>query len=203
MKKLTKIELEEVFVDVRKAYRLLYFYQRRIMDTVDFIANLLYMHVESGYAIHSSGPPRDGSNLNIDRWAWDWLSMYVYEFYLGEKIFEDNIYKVAIAVQADTGFDDANEGVTAIDVDQFSDVEKSATKIYIYIGKNIWKPSNFEDSWFKDANDEYFVHEDNKIFISKRFDLSDFSDEISIRNNVSIFVDFVKSKGINDVWKNE
>lgn len=200
MNPLSKTELEDVFVDVRKAYRLLYFYQRRIMDTAGFIASILSQHIQSGYALHSSNAPKNGSNLNIDRWAWDWLNMYSYEFYLGSNTKDGVKYEMAIAVQADSGFDDADEGVTGIDVEKFPPVETCVTKIYLYIGKNTWKPDEFEFTWYKDADDEYIYNEDGKLFIGKRFDLSDFSDEAKIREKVNQFKEFVKSKGITELW---
>ncbi len=200
---LAKNELEDIFVDVRKAYRLLYFYQRRIMDTADFVANLLSMHIVSGYSLYSSNPPRNGSSLNIDRWSWDWLNMYSYEFYLGHEIVDGNKYELAIAFNADSGFDDSDEDVTAIDVERFPPPEECVTKVYLYMGKNTWKPEDFELSWKKSENDEYEKVDGDKVFISKRYDLSDFADETSIRKNISSFKKLVKAHSITELWESE
>jgi len=198
MEKLDKQKLETVFIDVRKAYRLLYFYQRRVMDTANLCAQQLERNIQYGYSLYSANAPKNGSRLNLNRWAWDWLNMYSYEFHLGEEVVDENVYNSAIAVHADSGLDDSPQGVTPIDVERFANVDQCITKIYFYVGKNIWKPAEFEHEWSKTSNDEYIYTEgENKIFASKRFDLSEMIDEDSIMNSVAMFKEYCLKNAIS------
>lgn len=197
MAQLSKIELDEVFVDVRKAYRLLYLYQRRILDTIKFISNTLNKSVVGGYPLYGGNTPRSGGKISLDALAWDWLVMFGYEFYFQDETINGDNYQFAISIQSDSGYDDAEAGVTLSMLERFLPVEESATRIYFYIGKNMWKQDVFDSAWASDSHDEFEHKEDvNKTFLSKRFDLSDFRDEDSITECLQKVREYFRSKGI-------
>lgn len=79
MDKINKEELQQTLNDVRKSYRLLALYQRRILDTVKFIANHYNLQLQSGHSKFSN-TAKKGRGVQFDQWSWDWLSMYLYEF---------------------------------------------------------------------------------------------------------------------------
>jgi hypothetical protein len=201
MKQISQKELEDVFIDVRKAYRLLYFYQRRIMDTIEFISTTLSRNIYSGYSLFSDNAPRNGSKLKLDRWSWDWLSMYFYEFYFEEEKSGDDTYKLAISVQADNGYYKINKGISRTDVDQFAAVDVSASKIYFFIAKNTWKPNDFDDTWDTDARTEIKFGNQKELFIAKVFNLSSFNTEENILDNLKELNTFCINNGIKSLLK--
>ncbi|MCU7550403.1 hypothetical protein OCK74_14880 [Chitinophagaceae bacterium LB-8] len=201
MNQLSKSDLENIFVDVRKAYRLLYFYQRRVLDTVKFISGTLSKNIRGGWALFSDNAPKNGSGINMDTLAWDWLNMYDYEFNFQDESINGNSYKFAIAVQSDSGFYDVMNNISESTVESFSPVEQAVTKIYFCVGRNTWKPGDsFQKAKRKDANDEFIYQEEgtDNLFITKRFDLSDCRDEESILGCLRTFKKFCEDNGINE-----
>ncbi|NIG56794.1 hypothetical protein [Chitinophaga sp. Cy-1792] len=200
MNKLTKEELREVLVDVRKSYRLLYFYQRRILDTIEFISNFIQGGKIEGYASFSNQSPKEGATLDLKGWAWDWLNMYLYEFFFFENnIGKGDILRFGIAVQSDTGFFDSTGGISATDVAFYPDPSDAGTRLLFYIGKNTWKPTPFSDlelDFFKKSETEYIEKSDNKIFLSKAYNLEELIDEEHILSCLKDFKSFCDLNGI-------
>lgn len=201
---MNKEQLDNILVDVRKAYRLLYLYQRRIMDTISFVGTCLSKNVEFGRSIFSNNAPKNYANLNLNRWAWDWLNMYCYEFNFGQTKIKDNEYQFAVIVISDSGWDDAEDGVKQTEVERFVFVEQSFSRIYFVLGKNLWDLDKFEDDlWYKESNNEFvYISEDKKqIFLSKRFNVSEFIDETAIRNCVESFKALCITNELGDYFK--
>lgn len=203
-------ELSLAFIEVRKAYRLLYFYQRRVLDTVKYLTDALGMRVQSGWSLYSENAPRNGRNLNLDLWAWDWLNMYMYEFYCGAKIIGDDSYQFAIQIQSDTGpFD---EMVEATNVTDFGPVDIASTRLLFIIGKNRWKneDENAGDAYFynistlKAKESPIYVEKsdgDNKVFFLKSYLLESFCDEESILSNIRDFKTELLNNNLPDIFK--
>ena len=87
-------ELKEALCDVRKAHRIIYSYQARMLDLVRFIsAKLDFGGNLQGTKYYSNDiwKPRKDAYLNMPdgMWAWDFLYPYVFEYYLGETELED------------------------------------------------------------------------------------------------------------------
>jgi len=216
MNNTSKEELSEVFVEVRKAYRLLYFYQQRVLDTVKYISDYLTVNVHSGWSVFSGQQPRNGARINLDNWAWDWLNMYMYEFYIGKTQDDSgNDYQFAIQVQADTGcYDNLDEEINETDVANYSVPELAKTQILFMIGKNRWKseskpdPNNYiyfhDIPALKGGNDCTFIEineDQKKLFILKSYALENFVDEGSIKLQIDDFITFAESNGISILKK--
>lgn len=202
MKYISKEELSNVLIDVRKSYRLLYFYQRRILDTIKYISDLLSINPVGGYSIFSNNTPRDDSRPQFDKWAWDWLNLYMYEFYYGHRDIDRDRYYFAIQVQSDTGCYDTN--VIETDVISFSEPEQAQTRILFLYGKNRWKgegkigQEEFVDyhkvsALIAGAEQTYVEGDGNLVFALKAAQLENFLDESSIKEQVDEFKSFLKT----------
>lgn len=199
MSKINKVELETALADVRKAYRLLYSYQRRVMDTVKFVADTLSISVNSGWAIYSANAPRNGSKLNLDCWAWDWLNMYVYEFFFGETLVGDDKINFGIMVQSDTGAYDSEKVKIGTEIELFTSPEEAQTRIIFQLGKNRWKADGYHDSDFfssKTPNILKEVDDDGRFFVAKSYPLSEVMDEDGIFLTLRDFIAFSKELGL-------
>lgn len=75
-------ELDKSLVEVRKAYRILFDYQTRILDLVKYIGQKTQFSYSGGYSKFSNSGPNNGRG-SLDLWAWDWLNFYFYEFNFG------------------------------------------------------------------------------------------------------------------------
>jgi len=72
------LKTKTILEDVRTSYRLLYEYQRRMLDLVDYSAKFFGRKINKSISKFSSAPSK--TNKNLSRWAWDWLTMYCTEY---------------------------------------------------------------------------------------------------------------------------
>ncbi len=198
MEPLKQHELSAALVDVRKAYRLLYHYQKRVLDLVQFIGDNLGFAHRGGYPKFSSPSPGNGrGKLNL--WAWDWLNMYLYEFYMGKSKINHKELALSIVIQSDTGyFDQESKTKSRIDVEKFNNPENSKTRLIIVVGHNTWNPDIFSNpNKFLTSNENSYVYEvDDKRICAKAYDLSLFVDEQSTLKQIDDFSSFCLRNGI-------
>ncbi len=118
----TSNDFGNALVDVRKAYRLLFLYQKRVMELVQFMGDTLSFNYKGGWSWFSANTPSKGKG-SLENWAWDWLNMYFYEFNFSSKEINKNKINFSILLQSDTGFPSSplnnwndnqitNEGIT-------------------------------------------------------------------------------------------
>ena len=137
MDKLNSTDISEALKDVRNAYRLLALYQTRLLDIVKYVANSYNVSFDSGWSKFSNAAGH-GNRANIDRLSWDWLSLYLYEFNLGEIVIGADKYNFKIVHQADTGYFDASadQKIYRGNADQFSDASTAITRLFFVLSKN-------------------------------------------------------------------
>lgn len=196
MKKLTQAELEEAFVDVRKAYRLLYHYQRRVLDLVKFIGDNLGYDYNGGWSYFSHPAPRNGKG-KLDFWSWDWLNMYFYEFHFGFKNVNGTNVGFSIFLQSDTGFFDVEmNGKT--NIEDFAEVDQSKTRLIFIAGKNGWNPPQIIDDNKISSKVVNLKKElkDGGFMIGKAYDLSKFRDEESTLTQIEDFINYCTNEDI-------
>lgn len=197
MENLTTIQLEEALRDVRKAFRLLYFYQRRVLDLVKFIGDNLEFSYRGGNSIFSSPCPKNGSG-SLDNWAWDWINMYYYEFHFGTKTIAGNNITFSIFIQSDSGFFDI-ESPNRTAVEAFASVENSKTRLIFVIGKNGWDVSAIHsNSKFFNSQNSILIKElsNEGLTVYKAYNLSEFVDEKSTRSRIEDLILFCAEKGV-------
>ncbi|WP_017496808.1 hypothetical protein [Flavobacterium sp. WG21] len=189
----------DTLLEVRKAYRLLFEYQTRILDLVDFIGSSYGYSYNGGYSKFSNGSPNNGTG-KLTQWAWDWLSMYFYEFNFGRK--DEKTF--AVFIVNDTGFFQTRKkgNVFKTKVSSFDAVENSKTKLIFVVGKNIW------NGWGKDWDDDHFILDkeghkktEDKIMLFKSYPLEDFFDEDNAIENLRDFENYCKSLEVDFKYK--
>ncbi|MBU2940167.1 hypothetical protein KO494_11530 [Lacinutrix sp. C3R15] len=128
-------------LEVRKAYRLLFDYQSRILDLMKFIGQTYNIPFVKGHPKFSGR----GSN-KLNNWSWDWLYMYYYAFHFNNTSVKDKKIYLSVYLLNDSGFFEVNyekaeandKKVEHLEVDQFKDVENSKTKLIFVAGQNEW-----------------------------------------------------------------
>ena len=152
----TNIEnLSKALLDVRRAHRILYAYQRRMSDLAYFIKCKLDMPDFYGFKHFSNpihGRRKGHSRLKIwhDMWAWDYLYSYLFEYYLGEKEAGDKLhnYKLSLIQYSDTGYfdreEEEEEEATRLELEKFKPEEKSGSKLLFFLE---YKPKDSEWEW--------------------------------------------------------
>ena len=148
----TTENLSKALQDVRRAHRILYAYQRRMLDLVHFIQSKLDMPVKDLCGIKHFSKPIYGRSightpLNIwpTMWAWDYLYSYLFEYYLGEKEAGDKLhnYKLSLIQYSDTGYFD-QEGAEKCKISGFGSEEESSSKLLFFLE---YKSKDSEWEW--------------------------------------------------------
>ncbi len=146
----TTENLSKALLDVRRAHRILYAYQRRMSDLAYFIKCKLGMREFRGFKHFSNpiyGPSKGHSRLSIwhDMWAWDYLYSYLFEYHLGEKEAGDKLhnYKLSLIQYSDTGYFD-QDGQKRGRISEFGSEEESSSKLLFFLE---YKPKDSEWVW--------------------------------------------------------
>jgi hypothetical protein len=202
--RLTKEQLQLILPEVRAAYRLLYFYQDRVLGTVQYITDKLGLRYAGGWSTFSNVTPRDGKG-SLENWSWDWLNMYHYQFYLGEREADGQRIAISVFVQSDTGFYDRSDAEET-DPTTFAPVEQSATRLQFLIGRNLWHPAVAEEfaKTYTSACNDYVVltgkaEGKEGMLIVKSFPLEEFADEIAIQERLKELVNYCNANGIPEL----
>lgn len=147
----TTENLSKALLDVRRAHRILYAYQRRMSDLAYFIKCKLGMREFRGFKHFSNpiyGPSKGHSRLSIwhDMWAWDYLYSYLFEYHLGVQKTSDEAYeyKLSLIQYSDTGYFDQEEEGTRLELEKFKPEEKSGSKLLFFLE---YKPKDSEWEW--------------------------------------------------------
>ena len=146
----TTENLSNALLDVRRAHRILYAYQRRMLDLVHFIQSKLDMPKFRGFKHFSNpiyGRSKGHSRLNIwhNMWAWDYLYSYLFEYYLGKKETGDkrHDYKLSLIQYSDTGYFD-QDGQKRGRISEFGSEEESSSKLLFFLE---YKSKDSEWEW--------------------------------------------------------
>lgn len=105
-------EIKNTLTEVRKAYRLLYEYQTRILSLIKYIGETRYnFEYKGGWPAFSKSSPNNAQG-DLERSAWDWLNFYFYQFHFErkekkketqERVEIDKEIKFSIFLVSDTG----------------------------------------------------------------------------------------------------
>jgi len=196
MQNIDKERLEEQFIDVRKAYRLLYHYQRRVIDLAYFIGNYYNMDFISGNPWFS-GATFNRTSVSQKRWAWDWLGMYFYDFYFEKEFENQKKIQLGVIIQSDTGYFDSKDA-KKLNLKDYAKPEESETRLILAVSQGNWDSKEIRETKFFSKELEQYppTYEkspkkdlSNEKIIAKAYSLSDFIDEQSTIENL---IDFRK-----------
>lgn len=192
-------QIDSVFLQVRQAYRLLYTYQKCVLDIMQFIGDQTSRRYAGGWSKFSASSPKDGKGTLDETWAWDWLNMYCYEFWFGEEIIAENKINFSIWLVSDTGFYDTGSQ-DELDIEKFNSAEKSSTKLVFVAGKNTWH-GLFEtfSSILKTDTEKYINTDEKGILLAKSFNLTSFTDYDLSRACLKQFINFCITNGISEL----
>jgi hypothetical protein len=135
--------IENAFLDVRNAYRLLHDFQRMVLDAVAFIGSQFGLTYDGGWPKFSATTPRGGHG-KLDCWAWDWLNLMQYEFYFFRELGRGKELWFSVILVSDTGyFSSKSETLQKTDVADFLPAEQARTMVGFIMSTrelNQWKP---------------------------------------------------------------
>ena len=177
---------QDILTEVRKAYRLLFDYQTKLLALVKYIGGKYGYNYNGGYPKFSNNQPRQGSG-NLDNWAWDWLNLYFHEFHFGSKKIDDNtkIY-FSVFILNDDGYflacQKEQQDIGRKNLSKFEKTENSNSKLIFVVGLNCWTNKAYfvEKKWCNSSFtlEEKGIHEDeNGKMFYKTYPLENFFEE--------------------------
>jgi hypothetical protein len=213
---------EDLTVNIRKAFRLLFSFTSSFNGIIKFIRdnfNLTYLGDKITNADIVGRSPANSIKSNLEKSLWAWFPLYyrAYDFQsLGKPAFS-----FSIILQCDTGrWDNVNdindikrEKLDEVAVDEYGKPETAKTNIIFGLceGKGIDIAKRFDDfAWSEDCKDGrrltkdsekcFFVpvsdKSDKNIFF-KLYKLSDFRDQETAKQSLQEFVAYLKKRGID------
>lgn len=169
----TTENLSNALLDVRRAHRILYAYQKRMSDLAYFIKRKLDMPKFRGFKHFSRPISKNRGYLTIrhDMWAWDYLYSYLFEYYLGKKEAGDKLhdYKLSLIQYSDTGYFD-QDGQRRCRISEFGSEDESGSKLLFFLeykpkdSKWVWKDGPYMERIVLDK--EFGRKEHTKTFRS-------------------------------------
>jgi len=173
---MTREKTQEALCDVRKAYRLIFAYQRRVLDSIRLLTQ--------EYEVLYGGPKFAGrpkfKRFEFDRWSWDYLPLYqtIFKFRINAE------YELSIYINADNGFflKDRGNHLDRTNLNRFEDAENSNSYITLIVANDHY---NHEQRIALNnkliANRLTNIELNGEHFIAKRYDLEDLIDVQSIK----------------------
>jgi hypothetical protein len=201
------LNLNETLVEVRKAFRLLNLFSKRILSLMEYIGEALEVEYVGGRTVFSADTPKRMKG-SLDIWAWDYYNLYFYEFY-----FSNNKSWISILLQSDTGLwdilDDNNDYYDELekkaeDISKFNSPEKSQTRLLFVTGTKERDENDItllcEKNLNRDVDEEIVIdlNRRNKLYC-KIFTLDNFIDEETTIITLEKYLDFLKNKNFNKI----
>jgi hypothetical protein len=203
MNDFTKDQFENVLVDVRKAYRLLYLYQKRVLDVIQYIGDSLDFRFGGGWNWFVYNMPV-ASKAKLTNSSWEWLSMYFYEFNFSERKVNDSTIKFSVILESDSGYFDSMNSFE--NIKSYSPVQQSVTKLIFMVGKNVWWDPDFKELFddenldiYKSSKDELIRSNEKGTIVVKCFPLSRFINAEETNKCIGEWVGFLNINGIQEI----
>ena len=211
-----KEEFNQALCDVRKAHRLIYAYQSKMLDLTYFIKSKLGFPEYGGNKLFGNliEKKRDAyGNLKIwkDTCAWDFLYSYVFEYYFDNIITKNCEIAMSVFQVSDTGYFDKDNQDSQIDLATFASEEVSISKLlFVVEKKNKKNESAWDDDWIEKEVDNNHkrmcashtkdcLNQKGNIQIFHSFPLDRFLDEDSTIEALNEFIEYCNNKGISEI----
>jgi len=208
-------EIDNIFVDVRNAFRLLSRYQKRVLNIVNYIREQTpYADMWGSKNWYSdeirtkrNSPDKDYAKLAVskDMWGLDFLYGHFFEYYLGATKVGRRTIEMSIFQVSDDGYfisDEKDKHMT--DVSSYASSEASHSyiifnvSVYTTKSSQLWlsNPDYPEDEWkdfltrfLESSKDTIITSSDKEHTILKKYEMQRF---ISQTEADKVIIDFAK-----------
>jgi hypothetical protein len=212
-------ELDNAFIDVRNAFRLLSRYQSRVLDIVSYIREHSAYTDMWGRCVFSdtirtkqNSPDPEYAKLSVDKnmWSWDFMYNYVFEYYFGQtKIQRKDIDMSVIQVSDDGFYKSTSQNPSETNISSFATSEESNSLLVFTVGHKCWlrdkETENYDDFLAKflasEQNECVFMDEKGGFAITKKYKMQSFSSQLEADKVIADFGKLVKDNTELDIFK--
>lgn len=183
--------IESLLVDVRKSYRFIYEYQRRVMDLITFIGGYWDFVYEKGEPVFCRPPSHKKINPSVN-WAWDFLLFYNYNFvYTSKDLGSWKNLKLMLNIVSDNGFYETDSNASRLNINSFEASEVSKTELHIILKSTGVEWFDYQSKQYSAKNgDDTYVNKDEKsstIIIGQKFNLTQLTNEGDVLRSLNMF----------------
>jgi len=184
--------LAAALTDVRRSYRLVQSYQRRLWDLLQSLDEVLSgagLPFERWTPMNVWSPPKTGTRFFVERWAWDFIPAYQIGCeWQGTDAPKNLTRRVFVIATADTGYDATSQGEP--DPAQFKPAEECATVLRV----GLWTASTGSPDWnealqarkAQSERESYTMTVEGTTYTCQivHVDVADLVDETAVRTRV-------------------
>lgn len=220
-------EIDNIFIDVRNAFRLLSIYQKRVLSIVNYIREQTpytdmwgsknWFCNEIGSRRNSPDPEYAKLRIWKDMWGLDFLYNHFFEYYFGPiKINKRNI-EMSLFQVSDDGYFLSDIGHKHMDdTSTYTSSENSHSflifNVDIYNTKypKLWlhdpnfpedSPKTFLTKFLESTKDKIIIEQDNEFTILKKYELQCFSTQERTNMVIADFAKLIKDHANIDLFK--
>ena len=221
-------EIDNIFVDVRNAFRLLNRYQKRVLHIISYIRDQTpytdmwgkrnWYFNEIGTRRGSPDPEYAKLRVYKDMWGWDFLYGYIFEYYFGMKKIGKKNVEMSILQISDDGCFIAEQGEKQLsDISKFEPSETSHSyllfNIDVFTTKycNLWltdptcpddNQRDFLTQFLSSPSDVKIVKQDNgEVSVLKKYEMQKFATQHDADSVIRNFGKIVKEQSGIELFK--
>lgn len=214
----TKEDIKQMMADVRRAHRLIYQYQDRMIQLMNRIALEYGLSNPSGRKRFSNaiGTMRRGNdypeaNLRVhDKWAWDMVYPYEFEYYFGKSIRSGLACCLSVFQLSNNGYyladghyresKSANDHMSKRKIEDYWPSDQSSSYLIFAIEcfpenehRYFFKhPKDSIVSLYGGDTDSLIKRNNDNVLVAHRFLIEDFFSRISVNEKLIEFANIVK-----------
>lgn len=172
---ITKNEIEKAMCDLRKAHRLIFEYQNRMLQLMFYIRNKFSLPNEiAGYKrfsnpisktrYYNTEYPQANLKIMNGMWAWDFIYSYEFEYHFGSTVDKKlkKEFSLSVIQVSDSGYYESSEhGKSQTDTKSFTDCEDSSSAL-IFVFEAVPNNKKSEYSWEIDKTITTLLSSDKK-----------------------------------------
>ena len=188
-------KFDELGNNIRSAFRLLYFYNDRMLNLMNYIGKTFNLSFCYDNSLWYEPPLKDKDNITKRNKGWNWLPSFFHEFH-----FENTKLQFSVFLQSDTG---AWKSVDQNweNVESFGEITESKTRLLFSLSNSKgWDTSLLiDENYNKFTEDEFEVKKGKKTYYCKAYELKDFQDDKHSKKTLKEYFSYIQNKGIIDL----
>ncbi|MFW8602504.1 hypothetical protein ACOHYD_13630 [Desulfobacterota bacterium M19] len=201
------VELTNTLVDVRKAYRLVYLYQKNILSTIDRFAQEFQCSFYWWTPTETAPPPQRSTDIT-KRWVWDLLPLYSTALlYYSEGGQPDDHspgeWLLALHLTTDDEFESDGEEPNPVNFEKAEDSD-TTINVTLWYCKKAMKENWFYGVWneLEYPDEEYCEYDspEGLICVQKEFSLNELENEELIIKATQDFKNLLNSHIPTEDW---
>ena len=205
MADLSSDKIAKALSDVRRSYRVVSLYQKRILEMIDFAGSILPSAVFDGWGPERWSKPGRKILPSDNKFPLDGLPLFAFSvrYLIPSREGKDSEYECAIEVlhNADDGLDEVEIGIDS-DLSDLEDPQKTSSLLYLYGWKltaafshSKWREIYRDTCWPEEDDILEEMQAGNCWVLRKTINLEQLADRSDLEAALNSFLDVLRTNG--------